>query len=188
MSLVVTPGASSADSYATLADTDSYFFVRGVTAWTGSDEVKEAALRKATAYLDNAYRGKWRGVRVNEDQALAWPRCNSETIRTNTTFTIALIDDDGFEIPTDAIPTQIKRAAMEAALLALGGTDLEPALAAAQVGIKSISKGVGPLNKAITYRDDAPMVGRYVAIENNLRGLVTGTPGASSGFVKLVRG
>lgn len=188
MALNVTPGASNADSYASLADANAYFSDRGVTAWTGTDPTKEAALRKATAYLDNAYRGKWRGVRVNDDQALAWPRCNSETIRTNTTFTIALIDDDGFEIPTDAIPTAIARATMEAALLALGGTDLEPALAAAQVGIKSISKGVGPLNKAITYRDDAPMVGRYLAVENYLRGLVTGTPGASSGTVKLVRG
>lgn len=188
MALVVTPGASDADSYAALADADAYFSGRGVTAWTGTDAVKEAALRKATAYLDNAYRAKWRGVRVNEDQALAWPRCNAESVRTSIGLVLALVDDDGFPMATDAIPAQIERATMEAALLALGGTDLEPALAANQVGIKSIGKTVGPLSKDITYRDDAPMVGRYLAIEGYLRGLVTGTPGASSGTVRLVRG
>lgn len=188
MTLVVTPGASNADSYASLADSNAYFSGRGVTAWTGTDSVKEAALRKATSYLDNAYRDRWRGVRLNEDQSLAWPRCDAATYRSDIGITTALFDSDGFEIPTDAIPTAIQRATMEAALLALAGTDLEPALAASAVGIKSISKGVGPLNKAITYRDDAPMVGRYVAIENYLRGLVTGTPGASSGTVRLVRG
>ncbi len=65
--------------------------------------------------------------------------------------------------------------------------DLQPALARADVGIKSIDKSVGSLRKAIVYRDDAPIVDRYLAIEGYLRGLVTGTPGASSGTVRLVR-
>jgi hypothetical protein len=188
MSLVTTAGASDADSYVALADADAYFSARGVTTWTGADADKENALRKATSYLDNAYRDRWVGVRTNYEQALAWPRCNAETIRTFNGFTIALIDSDGFEIlPTD-VPLQIQRATFEAALLALTGTDLQPALLQKNIGIKSIGKGVGPLRKDITYRDDAPMVDRYLAIEGYLRGLVLNTPGASSGTVRLVRG
>lgn len=183
MSLITTAGASNADSYASLSEANAYFTARGVTTWTGEDATKENALRRATTYLDNAYRGRWIGVRTEQVQSLAWPRCNSETTRTGIGFTIALFDNDGFEIPTDAVPTQVKNATIEAALLALTGTTLEPTLARGNA-IKQ--ETIGPLS--VTYRDDAPAVDRYTAIEGYLRGLVTGTPGASSGTVRLVRG
>lgn len=187
MALVVTPGASNADSYAALADADAYFTARGVAAWTGTDAAKENALRLGTAYLDNAYRDRWIGVRVNQDQALAWPRCRAEPIRTSVSITIALIDTDGFEIATDAIPVQVAHAAMEAALIAIGGTSLEPTLTRGNA-IKSIGNRVeGAVGQDIVYRDDAPGVDRYLAIEGYLRGLVTGTPGSGSGSVPLLR-
>lgn len=187
MALVTTPGASDADSYVSVSDADAYFASRAETTWTGTDDVKEAALRKATSYLDNAYRDRWIGVRTEQLQVLAWPRCSAIPIRTSISITMALIDSDGFEIDPESIPLQVQRATMEAALLSLTGIDLQPALASADVGIKSIDKSVGSLRKAIVYRDDAPIVGRYLAIEGYLRGLVTGTPGASSGTVRLVR-
>lgn len=187
MALVTTPGASDADSYVALADAETYFGDRGLTTWTGADSAKEAALRLATSYLDNAYRDRWIGVRTEQAQALAWPRCSAIPIRTSISITMALIDSDGFEIATDTIPIQVQRATMEAALLSLTGTDLQPARSQADIGIKSIDKSVGSLRKAIVYRDDAPIVDRYLAIEGYLRGLVTGTPGASSGTVSLVR-
>ena len=37
-------GKSDAQSYLSLADADAYFTARGVSAWTGSNAVKEAAL------------------------------------------------------------------------------------------------------------------------------------------------
>lgn len=187
MALVTTPGADNADSYVDVTDADSYFTSRAEATWTGTDAAKEAALRKATSYLDNAYRDRWRGVRTEQAQSLAWPRCNAIPIRTSISITMALIDSDGFEIDPQTIPIQVQRATMEAALLSLTGTDLQPALASADVGVKSIDKSVGSLRKAIVYRDDAPIVDRYLAIEGYLRGLVTGTPGASSGTVRLVR-
>lgn len=187
MALVTTAGAADADSYVSIADADSYFTARGVTTWTGIDSVKEAALRLATSYLDNAYRDRWIGVRTEQAQALAWPRCSAIPIRTSISVTMALIDSDGFEIATDTVPLQVQRATMEAALLSLTGTDLLPALSQADIGVKSIDKSVGSLRKAITYRDDAPIVDRYLVIEGYLRGLVTGTPGATSGTVRLVR-
>jgi hypothetical protein len=97
-----------------------------------------------------------------------------------------LVDINGFQIPSTTVPLQVQHAAMEAALLALGGADMEPTLVRGGQ-IKSIGKSVGPLRKDITYIDGAPAVDRYMVIEGILRGLVTSTPGASSGNVRLVR-
>jgi hypothetical protein len=75
---------------------------------------------------------------------------------------------------------------MEAALLSLSGTVLEPLLVRGGQ-VKSIGKSVGPLRKDITYTDGAPAIDRYTVIEGLLRGLVTSTPGSSSGNTTLVR-
>lgn len=185
MSLTVTAGASDADSYASLADANAYFTARGVTAWTGTDDAKEAALRRATTYLDNQYRGRWVGVRYVETQALAWPRVDGSG-GAEGRATCPLYDVDGFVIAYDAIPMQIKNATIEAALLIVGGSSLEPVLEHGGQ-IKSVGKSVGPLRKDIVYQDGASPVDRYVVIEGLLRGLVKSTPGASVSMVPLVR-
>lgn len=191
MTLETTAGATDADSYASIAEADAYFTSRGIAAWTGSDSLKESALRKGTTYLENQYRDRWKGYRTEQAQALAWPRIgaggDARWRVPGETFAIyGIIDSDGFEIPTNAVPQQVKNATMEAALLALGGTALEPLLARGGQ-IKSIGKSVGPLRKDITYMDGAPAVDRYTVIEGLLRGLVKSTPGSSSGNVSLVR-
>ncbi|MEX0859631.1 MAG: DnaT-like ssDNA-binding protein [Cucumibacter sp.] len=173
MALDVTSGSATADSYASLAEAAAYFTARGIATWTGTDDVKESALRRATAYLDNQYRDKWRGVRVNETQSLAWPRVDAGGY--------PLYDLDGFSIPTDAIPIQVRSATLEAALLTLTGVSLEPRLARGGK-IKSIGKRVGPLGTDITYMDGAPVVDRITVIEGLLRGLIT-----TSSMVRLVR-
>lgn len=191
MALVTTPGAENADSYFTLDEANAYFSGRGITAWTGIDAVKENAARRGTSYLDNQYRGRWKGYRTEQAQSLAWPRIGSggdSRLRAQgETFAVyGIVDEDGFEIPTNVVPQQIKTAAMEAALLALTGVNMEPRLERGGQ-IKSIGKGVGPLRKDITYMDGAPAVDRFLAIEGLLRGLVNSTPGATSGNVRLVR-
>lgn len=65
-------GLSTAESYVSVAECDTYATNNGLTAWTGTAAVKEVALRKATRYLDTAFR--WRGVRSTTTQALEWPR------------------------------------------------------------------------------------------------------------------
>lgn len=187
MALVTTPGAANADSYAEVAEADAYFAGRGVTTWTGTDAAKENALRDGTVYLDNAYRNFWRGTRGVKEQALAWPRVDGTRDPWRPSWTYPLIDEDGFELAIDAIPVQVKRACMEAALLSLTGVTLQPRLERGGE-VKSISKGVGPLSKSIVYKDSASAVDRYTTIEGLLRGLVTMTPGATSGTVQLVRG
>ena len=185
MSLNSTTGDAAAESYFAIADADAYFLARGVTAWTGATGVKEAAARKGTSYLENQYRGKWVGIRYAETQALAWPRVDGSR-SVGGGFTYPLYDADGFQISYTAIPAQVQHAAMEAALLALGGATLEPTLVRGGQ-IKSIGKSVGPLRKDITYMDGAQAVDRYVVIDGLLRGFVTGTPGSTSGNVRLVR-
>jgi hypothetical protein len=65
-------GLADADAYAAIATVDAYATARGLTAWTGTDGVKEAAIREATIYLDTSY--SWKGAIESESQALGWPR------------------------------------------------------------------------------------------------------------------
>ena len=191
MALVTTPGAADADSYFTLAEATAYFTARGIATWTGSDTVKESAARRGTTYLDNQYRGRWKGYRTEQLQALAWPRVGSggdSRLRAQgDTFAVyGIVDDDGFEIPTNVIPAQIKTAAMEAALLVLTGVTMEPRLERGGQ-IKSKLEQVGPISESTTWMDGAPAVDRFLAIEGLLRGLVNSMPGSTSGNVRLVR-
>ncbi len=75
MSLTVENGTgfATADSYASRADADTYHAARGNAAWAAaSTDARDAALRKATQYLDTRYR--WVGNRSTLTQALEWPR------------------------------------------------------------------------------------------------------------------
>lgn len=54
MALIVAP-ADGFDSLVSLADANAYCTNMGLTAWAGTDEVKEAALRRATQYLMSHY-------------------------------------------------------------------------------------------------------------------------------------
>ncbi len=181
MALTVTAGASDADSYASLAEANAYFTARGITAWTGTDAAKENALRRALSYLENQYRDRWIGTRSTQAQSLAWPRRDGAR-----GWGYPLLDLDGFDIAVDAVPTQIKHAQIEAALLVLSGVTLEPQLVRGGM-VKSESKQVGPLGKSVTYMDGAPSIDRYTVIDGLLCGLVTGTPGASFANVQIAR-
>jgi hypothetical protein len=57
MALIVAP-ADGFDSLVSLADADTYNAAMGNATWTGTDEVKEAALRRATQYLLSHYQIK----------------------------------------------------------------------------------------------------------------------------------
>lgn len=193
MALEATAGSPNADSYFTIAEADTYFTARGVSKWTGSAVAKEAAARKGTSYLDNAYRQLWKGYRTEQAQRLAWPRIGNGgdqrarfAVADRTFPVYGLTDEDGFEIPTNEIPRQVKEAAMEAALLALTGTSLEPVLERGGQ-IKSVSKGLGPLQKSVTYADGAPVLPRFTVIDGLLSALAKSAPGATSGNVTLVR-
>jgi hypothetical protein len=152
MALVVEDGTGKADaeSYVSVADTDTYFSDRNITTWTGTDAVKEAALRKATEYLDATYSWAGSGV-VETTQALGMPRKD-------------LYDNEARDI-SETVPTGLKRATMELALASLSA-ELLPN----QTNSDYVKKEkVGTLE--IEYMDNAPARKMYLLANRLLSGL-----------------
>jgi len=108
MSLVTEDGTglSAAQSYLSVADANSYFTARGVSAWTGTDAVKESALIEATEYIDIRWGEYLKGsLEFPDDQALLFPRLN-------------VYDSEGRALT--GIPQRLERATAEYALISLG--------------------------------------------------------------------
>ncbi len=99
-------GIAGANSYATVAEADSYHEGRlHASAWTAAIQAtKEAALVMATRFLDGNV--EWLGRRIDIDQALAWPRQGAIW--------------DGHAVPCDLLPRPVKNAASELARLLIG--------------------------------------------------------------------
>lgn len=130
MALVVEDGTGKADaeSYISVADADTRHSNLGNTAWGLADTAtKEAALRRATNYMLQMYRGRWTGTRVKVDpmQALDWPRYGVEV--------------DHFPVHFDIVPPEVANACADLALRALSA-DLNADLTRGVV-----RKKIGPL-------------------------------------------
>lgn len=114
-------GVTGAQTYVTVAEADAYHAALHNTAWpappaTGEDPAnaaKEAALRKAAAYLDARCLPKASGWRKKPAQGLLFPRTGAK-------------DYSGASIGENSIPEAYKDAQCEAALLVITGTDLAP--------------------------------------------------------------
>ncbi len=104
---------TGADSYESLANAGAFHVKRGDATWAAATAAnREAALRKATTYLDGKYRNRWKGCKVRPvpldgvtTQELEWPRYEVEI--------------SGYLFPSDEIPQRIKDACCELALRAL---------------------------------------------------------------------
>ena len=75
--LIVETGleVANADCYITLANANIYHAKFGHSSWALlTSGAKEAALRKATAYMSQAYHSQWKGYRKTATQSLDWPR------------------------------------------------------------------------------------------------------------------
>ena len=95
-------GLAEADALASLAYVDGYHVAFGNSGWSGDDSAKEAAIRRASAYLSHSFR--WKGYRLNgRTQALAWPRTG-------------VVDADGYDVPSDEVPDEVQQATAEVAL------------------------------------------------------------------------
>ncbi len=167
MSLICEDGSGKSDSesYISVADASNYHTVRGNTAWAAltTDALREAALRRATDYMRQAYRSRWQGYKVNEDQALDWPRYN--------------VVVEGYAIDSDIVPTEIKNACAELALRA-SAADLNPDLTQ---GV--LSEQVGSIQ--VTYDKASPQFTRYRAIDAILSPyLKAGGGGCSMGVIR----
>lgn len=169
MPLIVENGTivAGAESYISAAGADTYHGNFGNTAWALLDTpTKEGNLRKATAYLQQAYRFRWKGTRAGTSQALDWPRFG------------VYVEDVAFAglpyyVGTNVVPVEVQQACAELALKALAGPlapDLERATAMEKVG--SIQ---------VEYVPGGPQYTRYRAIDLMLR------PYLDQSGVKLVR-
>jgi hypothetical protein len=115
LTLIATAGAVDANSYCTVAESDTYHeaHVYGTTWIEDTDtEVKEQALVWATRLLDEQM--SWVGQIVSDDQALRWPRYYA-------------YDPDSVELASDAVPQFLKDATAEyARLLVASDRTAEP--------------------------------------------------------------
>jgi len=109
MALVVEDGSglNTANAYVSEAFVDTYHDDRNNTAWTDyTPPEKQAAIIRATDYIDKRFGRRFRGYRRTKEQALEWPRLDAE-------------DDDGFLLSSvDAVPRNLEKAAAEYALRA----------------------------------------------------------------------
>lgn len=140
MAIVVEDGTgkSDAQSYLSVADADAYFTARSITAWTGSDSVKEAALIAATEYIDIRWGEFLKGYLEFPDvQALLFPRLN-------------IYDSEGRALT--GIPQRLERATAEYALISLSQSLMpNPTVESSGKIIIEESEGTGPLTETKKY-------------------------------------
>ncbi|MDH3579972.1 MAG: hypothetical protein OEM91_05020 [Hyphomicrobiales bacterium] len=195
MALDTTVGGTDADSYGSLVEFKAYAddigFVWGGSPPAYSDGELEIGLRKGAQYLDRGYRGRWKGFRTDRDQALAWPRTgdadNAPSNYLTASYTVGIIDEDGYEIATNVIPDRLKEAQFEATIINLPGTDLLPVLdRGGSVELERVK--AGPVETETKYGSAASSRDRALKIEGLLTGLVNSHPGGGMTSGRIVRG
>jgi hypothetical protein len=147
MALVAETGAivAGANCYVLEAAVSAYLAEIGTPAgWTGADTAaREAAIVKATRYLDAQYRSLWIGSRTSSAQELEWPRTEAET-------------RDGFLMPSrdaGSIPKELLWATAELATRYLAADLVPDAEDTREVTSESLS--VGPISLSNSYAADA---------------------------------
>jgi len=117
MAFIVEIGQQSPDSnaYVSTAFVDDYQSSRGRVDWSNElTLIKEAAIIRATDYIDQRFGKRFRGYKRSKIQALEWPRNNASD------------NDNWFFMGEHEIPPQLKKACAEYALIALRIGELLP--------------------------------------------------------------
>lgn len=165
MALVVEDGSglANAECYISLAAATARHTSLGNAAWAAAatDSDREAALRRATAYMEQAYRENWKGYRLHKAQFLSWPRWR--------------VWVDGYPIEPNVVPPEVANACADLALKALAG-DLNADLTR---GVTM--KKVGPIETQ--FDRYSPQRVRYPAVDMALAPFLK----CSSASVSLIR-
>lgn len=102
LTLTTTPGAANANSYADLTEARAYIATRMPAVTDPGDEPLKAWLIAGTREIDACF--NWTGAAADPDgQALNWPRTG-------------MLNKNGGSIASDAVPDQLKNAAIEFAV------------------------------------------------------------------------
>lgn len=160
--LIVETGAglTNANSFASVAEADTYHEDRNNTSWAEADNAdKEAALIKATQYLVLTYYGMWSGERVNRLQSLPWPRFDA-------------FDADGFDYPSTIVPEPLKNATAELALRVIDGDENLVVDVDTSGEITAESVKVGPIAVSEKYASVKGQQKRYTVVEQWVRPLL----------------
>ena len=160
---------ASTETYASVAEADTYHANHGNTAWDALDDpTKEIALRNAVEYLDSEFWDRWQGLKaVPETQVLDWPRSGAT-------------DSKGNSFDNDEIPTELKNAQSILALKAITealSTDLE-------IGGSNLKvKEIGSIVKEWFAGTNQKKI--YTLAVNLIQNILI--PGSGPGTVKLIR-
>lgn len=162
MALIVEDGSAKTDSesYISVSEADDYHTsYTASSAWSdAATGDKEIALRQATQWIDTQYDNRWKGQRVDEDQALAWPR-------------YSVVDSDGYAYDSDEIPRRLRHATAELALRALS-EDIYADITQANTGISEESKKVDVLQITTKYSGTKRSTPKYRHVLDLLRPLL----------------
>jgi len=129
MALIVEGGTglAAADSYISLADARTYAENYGYTLPVDDTEA-DVALRKGAKYVD-LFESSFSGQRLNDTQALAWPRI----------YAYKCLGNNQIQIPSDSVPVEAKNAQVIAAATYGAGTD-----------VRSNNDGLGIASEEVT--------------------------------------
>lgn len=159
-------GLSNSNSYASVAQADSYFADRGNADWAAlTTTEKEQALIKATDFIEATYRSAWKGGRVTSTQALSWPRVE--------------VSADGFPIPSNIVPLPVTKACAELAIRATAGTLL------ADQGQQVKREKVDVLE--VEYQDYSDPTERYPAVNRLLLPFLLSSSGSGFASFRVIR-
>jgi hypothetical protein len=172
MAIVVEDGSglANSESYVSVDDCVAYATLRGLS-FESQSGLQEAALRRATSYIDSTYGTLFNGTRAKiRAQKLAWPRNGAK-------------DREGNPIAVNEIPIELRNATCEAALKELmAPNSLLPDLERGGK-VKRLKAG----SVEIEYSNGAPSETVLMSIRSALSNLVGLRPVNGSSSVKLVR-
>ena len=166
-------GIVEANAYVPVAFADDHHADRGNSVWTSYDTAtKQAAIIRATDYIDKRFGRKFRGFRKTLQQRLQWPR-------------LSAFDDSGYLLGGDGLlPDKLMRACAEYALRAAFYTVLspDPILPAPQQSFEdgapargeaitgTVSRKVtrvGPVEEETSYETPAMSTSRRIGTDGN---------------------
>jgi len=136
MPLNATPKSATANSYVTVAEADIYFSEERLNSevWTsilvGDTTTKPRALIEATFLIDSAF--TFVGTKRTVEQALRWPR-------------VGAMSYDYEEFDYDEIPTLLKRATCELAIVLIGSDPFAGSTLDRELGRIVSEAVIGPL-------------------------------------------
>ncbi|ALQ51917.1 DnaT-like ssDNA-binding protein [Nitrosomonas ureae] len=168
MAFIVEDGTGMADanSYESVENADAHFAALGISAWSGSGEVKEAAMRAGTEYIEIRWRGNLKGrLQFPDTQALLFPRIN-------------IYDEEGRLL--SGTPKELRIATCEYALISLSQILMpNPIVDSSGRILIEESEGTGPLTETKKYQAGYLLARPYPKADSLMSVFVKSSGGAT---------